>query len=281
MDNRRTCGILALIVLVLLGGACLCAFVITGIVGTGFATVGQTGVTETMATELPVETPATLTVNNQVGDITVQSGDTDVIQVQATKEASAFLGTWADDLLQDIEVRTESAGSSARIVVDAPTELRLGSTSVALTVTVPEQTSLDIVNNVGDVRISGTEGDLRLRSNVGEITLRDVTIHEDYDVGADVGDIRFSGRLPEQQGQVLLQTNVGEVIVAVPEDSSFALDAETDVGDITTSFEVQDRQPTDGNPPGEVLMGFVNTEANGVQLILRTDTGDIEIQATP
>lgn len=280
MMEGRTCGILALLALGGLAAICICGIVLVSVTGASVGLSEQARVTETISTELPVEQPASLTSNNRVGDISISAGDTDAIRVQATKEARAFIGAWAQDTLDSIDVRAEGSGNAARITVDVPTDLRLRSARVDFEIVVPQNMNLDIVNNVGEISVLGTTGSLRLRSNVGDIDLLDITVRDEYDVEADVGDIEFEGQLPEDAGTTMLRTNVGEINVSLPEDSSFMLDAETSVGDITSEFELQDRQ-ADQEGPGQMLKGFVNTTANGVQLVLRTDTGDITVERGP
>lgn len=277
----RTCGILALLALVGLAAVCICGVIVVGFAGAsvvGFS--DQARVTETISTELPVEQPASLTINNRVGDISISAGDTDVIQVQATKRASAFTDSWARDTLKRVDVRAESSGTAARITVDVPTDLRFRSAGVDFEIVVPQDIDLDIVNNVGDISVLATTGSLRLRSNVGDITLSDVVARQDYDVEADVGDIVFEGQLPEDAGATQLKTRVGQITVSLPENSQFMLDAETNVGNITTEFDLQNRQ-ADQAGPGQMLKGYVNTDANGVQLVLRTNTGDIDVARGP
>lgn len=279
----RTCGVIALIGLVGLAALCICSLVVVGVTGAWFGIgeqAGQGRVTETISTELPVEQPASLTINNRVGDISISVGDTDVIQVQATKEARAVLGSWAQDTLQRINVRAESSGDTAQITVDMPTGLRLRSASVDFEIVVPQNVNLDIVNNVGDISVTETAGSLRLRNNVGDITISNVTVREEYDVEADVGDIELEGQLGEDAGTLLLRTRVGGIVVSLPEDSRFTLDAETSVGDITSEFDLQDRQ-ADQKGPGQTLKGSVNTTATDVDVVLRTDTGDIDVQQHP
>lgn len=276
----RTCGILVLLALVGLAAVCICGVVVVAVTGASVGLSDQARVTETISTELPVEQLASLTINNRVGDISITAGDTDVIQVQATKEARSFIRSWAQDTLERIDVRAEGSGNTARITVDVPNDLRLRSASVDFEIVVPRNIDLDIVNNVGDISALGTTGSLRLRSNVGDIVLSNVTVREEYDVDADVGDIDFEGQLPEDAGTTLLRTRVGKITVALPQDSRFMLDAETSVGDITTEFDLQDRQ-ADQNGPGQTLKGVVNTTADGVRVVLRTDTGDIDVEHSP
>ena len=276
----RTCGILALLALVGLAAVCICGVVVVAVTGASVGLSDQARVTETISTELPVVQPASLTINNRVGDISISAGDTDVIQVQATKEARSFMRLWAQDTLDSIDVRAEGSGNTARITVDVPNGLRLRSARVDFEIVVPQSMDLDIVNNVGDISVLGTTGSLRLRSNVGDIALSNVTVREEYDVEADVGDIDFEGQLPEDAGTTLLRTRVGEITVALSQESRFMLDAETSVGVITTEFDVQDRE-ADQDGPSQTLKGFVNTDANDVQVVLRTDTGDIDVERGP
>lgn len=282
--GNRGCLIIGGVVVLFLVFGCMCTALFAGLSYAGPG-VRAGGVTETIATEIPVsqEGPASLHVSNPVGGITIRRGREGVIEVQATKRASSFLGSRNHRLLAETRVRTEINRQPIGIEVDLPdvsdAPLIGGNVAVDLLITVPRDISLDIISNVGDVGVTDVQGNLRVRSDVGDVRLQDVVVVEECDVMTNVGGIDFRGRLPEREGEVLLQTDVGDIDVAVPAGSQFALDAETNVGEVQSGFELRDAQSGPANEvTGRWLKGGVNTDANGVSVVLRAQTGDIEVE---
>lgn len=276
--NRRTWIILGILVLVIILCACLAVGML---VGWGLVSQNRTSVSDAYSTEFEIAPAATLWILNPVGDVVIETGREGVVSVHARREVRAFLSGWAQELLDRIDIETESDAQRASITVFLPKDRRLRSSKVDLTIVVPPSLDLDVVNQVGQVRISGTEGDLRLRSSVGDIVLHDVVVAENYDVINDVGAIRFYGRLPHGSGEVLLKSRIGDVEVAVPDGSPFALNAETRLGKVDSGFRLDSLQAgkTSGGA-GMWLHGHAHTQEGGARLVLRTETGDIEIRAT-
>lgn len=277
--KRQTWIIVAVVAVAVVLCLCLCAAVAAGY---AFFT-GQGGrVSDVVSSQINVDPGAPLRVVNPVGDVVVETGAEGVVTVRARREVRGFLDIGGRDPLDNIQVQATTRGGRAIVEVTIPQPLRQRSAKVDLALTVPPGTDLDVDSDVGQVRISGTRGNVRVRGDVGDVVLQDVAVPGSCDVQNNVGAIRFQGRLPEGQGEVLLRTSVGEVEVAVPEDSAFALDAETGVGDVRSGFQLADRQAGKGNGvTGRWLRGYANTQGNAVRLVLRTETGDIDVTPTP
>jgi hypothetical protein len=234
-------------------------------------------------TEVSVEPPASLQVRNPVGDVTIRTGpDPDRVIVRATKEGRSMRRRWAENVIEQIEVVVEPRGSEVRVDVTLPDTSGIRNARVDLTITVPEETDLDVMNETGQTRIVGTEGTMRVRSETGTVRLEGVRLAGDCDVMNVTGDIRFQGRLPEPGSgmawEVLLRTETGNVEFLVPPESRFTLDAESETGSVAPKFEL--RQAQSGESQGEVgrwLKGGVNMEPNGRNVVLRTETGNIVV----
>jgi hypothetical protein len=275
--QNRTCLII-LVVLALAGLLLLCvAAAVFGAVG--FLVPGRTTTSETISTELVAGVPASLYVRNEVGGVTIVPGPEGIIQVDATKEVRTRSRGRSQELLNAVDVRIEQVGGTTQVVVDLPQTGLNENSNVELTIHVPHRTDLDVTNNVGEIHIQEVTGNIRVRSDVGAVTLDGVDVTNKADVQAGTGDVEFEGRLPQAEGQVLLRSMVGSVEVRVPADSRFALDAETQVGGIESSFVVDEVQSGDGSGGqlGHWLRGRVNGGL-GVDLILQTNTGSIRLQ---
>ena len=271
--QNRTC----LIIVIVLAVAGLLLLCIGAAIAGAFAFIvpGRVGVSETTITEIAADTPAALEIRSQVGEITVVTGPEGTIQIEAEKEARARNRGRSEELRNAIRVRVDRQNGTARVVVDLPQTGANENVSVDLHVRVPHRTSLDITNNVGEVSIEGVTGDIRVQNDVGSIVLKGVDVTQEADVQTDTGDVEFSGRLSESQGRVLLRSGVGGLQVRVPADARFALDAETNLGSIESSFVVDEAQA--GGQLGHWLRGSVNGGV-GVDLVLRSETGSISLQ---
>ena len=67
------------------------------------------------------------------------------------------------------------------------------------------------------------------------------------------------------------------ILRRLPADSAFTVDAQTNVGDIDTAFDVRGAAE-ERIPPGDRLQGEVGANPQ-VELRLRTNTGDITLAA--
>ncbi len=262
---------------------CICAALtmtlvprLVGLEGLSFFPRFQARASETVRAELQVPAPVSLTVIGSVGEVTVRAGNEKRIEVQATKTVRAITPGRARELLARIRVNAESTGHQARVQVEIPNTRDFRTASVDLVITVPRRIRLDIQTRVGEIDVGGVEGSVRLRSEVGDVRLRRVVLTGDSEVKADVGDVRFAGRLP-RQGRVQFTTQVGEIRIELPADSQFILDATANVGDVESEFELAERESEPVGAVGRKLRGRVGAEP-GVTLVLRTQTGDIEVK---
>ena len=240
-----------------------------------------TSVRETLVSEVAIRTPATVEVRNPAGNVSIRAGEMDdVVTVEAIKEARAVFGREGARLLQEVEVLVEGNGSRATIRVTGVEGIGLGTVSVNLDIIVPQETDLIVINEAGNVLVQGTEGNIRVRSDAGNTRIEDVTLTEFIDVQNSAGNIDCEARVPRRtQWEVALRTRAGNVRLAVPEDSAFSLDAETDVGSVVSGFELEDLQT--GGTVGQWLRGGVNTTPVGPNVTLRTAAGNIRIEPLP
>lgn len=180
---------------------------------------------------LPVSGPATLSVDNTVGDISVQTGTVDEVVLTLTKTAWGPTQAEAEARLADLQVTVTQNGNAIRVVVVKPDELNfLGSDRsdrVDFAVVVPAETAVTAQTGFGDLMTTGTTGDLDLHTSAGKVTANSIT--GSLDLHSDFGDIRVEEAASET---VLVKTSSGEVRLERVQASG-ALEAESDFGDIT------------------------------------------------
>jgi len=281
--DRSACIIIVLVVLALLVTCCVVGAAVALFAYGAAGADGWAEKQETIVSEVSVEAPGSLQVRNPVGDVTIRTGpEPDRVVVQATKQGSSLRRRWAENVVEEIEVRVVPEGSEVRVHVVLPESSGLRTARVDLLITVPEVTDLDVVNDAGHVSITGVEGSVRVRSATGALRMVDVTLVGDCDVMNVTGDITFEGRLPQpgsgEPWRALLRTETGDIQFLVPPDSQFTLDAESETGTVGSKFELQGAQSGRGQGDvGRWLKGGVNMEPGAREVVLRTETGNVVV----
>lgn len=207
-------------------------------------------------------------VDNEVGDVSIETGESGVITVDFVKRAYGISRGEARSRLDEVTVQLEESGEGeVRLSVDRPgARFSLARVdSVDLTVTVP-------ADMVYDLSVNGDVGALRVASDVQ-------VSHVDAEI--DVGDIDFGGTFTEDVTDSRLRTDVGEISVSVPEDVFLRVEANTDVGAIAVDQSVSasdvDRQDDVTNERWRGTFG----EGSGTPPLLEItiSVGDIRIDA--
>ena len=129
---------------------------------------------------LQVEGPASLTVTNDFGFVTVKAVEGGAVHITAEKTAWGGSQEDAEAALADMKVTIEQNGDKINVSMYQPAEMQAfsigpGSGSVNFTIEVPLETSVDLSAISGDVSLDGTTGEAKLRSSFGSVTVQNVT----------------------------------------------------------------------------------------------------------
>jgi hypothetical protein len=144
-------------------------------------------------------------------------------------------------------LQQQVSGGSEQVDARCPVH-RFGTCSVDLELVVPPATTLRVDTDTGDVFVNGTSGDLAATTSTGGVTMTGVsgrnlsarTNTGDVRVAAsganavvaassDTGDVQLSFAAAPQS--VRASTSTGDVTISVPAGDSYAVTAQTDVGD--------------------------------------------------
>ncbi len=240
-------------------------------------------VTATVASTLEVSDPASLEVDLPVGSLTVRTGRPGQMTVEATKRAWGRNDAEAQRTLNRIDVTIEPAAGGVRVVVMGP-DWQDGASAtprtpqVDVVVTVPEQTQLDLKVGVGQLAVNGVRGDVQITADVGEVELTDVQPVAALEVESRVASIRFAGTLTTG-ATYRMTSDVGRILLQLPRESAFHIEARSDIGDATVDFDVVGQQERPGFT-GKEITGQVG-EPGGTELFLRSRVGDIQVQQAP
>ncbi len=260
------CLIALLVILILCAGL--------GIVGTilgfgiGIGGAFRNSVTEPTRTFQVSGSPAALILNSDAGSVTVNSGNTGSIIVQATKYAS-FGGN-----VNNVQVNYSSPnGNTLNVTVQRSGSFNFfNSTSVDFIITVPTTTDLQITTNAGSINVSGVTGKMSLISNAGTIGATQASLTGSSTFRTNAGSINFDGSIGAT-GTYDFETNAGSIDMTLPGTASFHLNASTNAGSITIGFPAVSVQHSGA---GSTANGDVGNTPGAI-LTLRTNAGSITL----
>ena len=284
-DTRNRNIIIAIAVLFAL--ACCCLFAAVGMgaavrAGRQAARTidrfeqGTIPATTTFSRSFEVDQVAELVVDLDVGALEIVTGDDNTVQVDATVKALGVSDTEAQNMLQNLQLTATQSGSLVNVTGKWSDAAPVGGRSLKIDVriTVPRQTNIKVNMGAGSVDVTGVEGNTDIQADVGQVTLRDLSIPDNLTVQSGVAEINFSGPLNDGS-QYRFTSDVGAIQLHLPADSQFAIDAASDLGPVIVDFDVV----------GEVTRELTGASAKGVvggasdtSLYLRSGVGAIIVR---
>lgn len=212
--------------------------------------------TRQLAHAFRVEGDVVLDVSNQVGDIIIEGTDDGQVIVEALVRAYGATSADAERAADEVELTIEERGTGRiRAIGRHRQGLEFGgrSPTVRFMIRVPREATVQVSSNVGRVEVTDIVGSATIKSDVGDVVVREFVMRDD----------------------TRIETSVGRILVELPDDASFVVDAQTNVGNIDTEFDVRGASER-RTPPGDRLQGEVGNAPQN-ELRLRTNTGDITI----
>jgi DUF4097 and DUF4098 domain-containing protein YvlB len=214
---------------------------------------------------------ATLTVENEVGDLSVEAGAVDEMVISITKTAWGQDQAEADARLADLQVTVTQSGNAVRVVVTKPDELSLvgndRSDQVDLAVLVPAETTVTAETGFGDLTAAGLTGDVTLATNAGAVTARQIT--GSLDLRSDFGNVSVFDVTGEA---VLIDSNSGRLQLERVQVAG-ALEAHSDFGAITLTDSGSGELDLSSNSGNLTLTGVMVTGA----VVARTEFGGVTL----
>jgi hypothetical protein len=237
-------------------------------------------VTEGLAQSASVTGPVTLVVDVPVGDITVRAAAGNQVAWQATKRAWGWNRSQAKAVSDAITVEFQQSGNRIEIGAGGlkAVENVPRAPQVDLTISVPEETAVQLGSNVGRVLIAGTRGDVNIQADVGEVALQDVLPSAALHVETRVASIDLAGLLAER-ATYRLTSDIGRISLRLPPDSAFSIDARSDIGSVNLGFPLAGQSSRQGFV-GEAARGDVGVNPTA-SLVLRSRVGAISVHPTP
>jgi hypothetical protein len=220
--------------------------------------------------DVPLASGSTLALENDVGSITIEGLDVANCTVDATVKAKAPTEEEAEELAEQTKIALERSGSTLTIKITKPPAKKRRSISIDFNITVPKETALQVGSDVGEIRILDITEEIKARTDVGEISCKEIS--NKVDLQADVGKIHVVySKTASVVCDVNIKTDVGSIDLTTPPGCSAVVQADTDVGSITTDLPL-----TIKGKVGKNLNGTIG--AGEGKIYLKTDVGSIRIR---
>ncbi len=228
--------------------------------------------TETRTTEVcaPLVGITQLEIATDIGSITVESADVDECKIIAHVSAQAGTVRKARERAESIPVCITSIGGVLDVKVLSPSTFGVNPFQIDLTVTAPPNMALGCLTEVGDIRITGFDREVRARANVGDIVC--TGLRAAVRLHADIGDIRavYGDDAPPALNAEMM-TGVGTIALDGPARISAMLTAVVRKGAIRI-----DRRLGIADPIGKSVTAPVGDAEGRIELRV-TQRGSVEI----
>lgn len=235
---------------------------------------------------LKVDGPVELSVRTGSGDIQVRVGEAGQVRVVGRIRARDWRGQDAAERVRQVESTPpiEQTGNVIRIG-DTRDDDRYRNIGIEYELVVPAQTQLTAQTGSGDQRIGsvsgavraqtgsgsieieGTGGSLMAQTGSGSIRVNSVSGAVDVQTGSGSVDVR-----QVVKADVRAQTGSGNVVLALPADAAFTLEARTGSGSIESVHPLT----IQGSMRRNHLSGTVRGGGNSVRIT--TGSGSIHIR---
>jgi len=196
-------------------------------------------------TLMDVSANGSITLDSGYGEMTFESGRADDLQVSTSSGTIDVSGL---NIRNGLTLNSHYGDLEVRQVTAQDYNLESGS---------------------GSIVVDGVSGTLKAETKYGDLNVTNAS-QVSADLFTSSGSIRFEGSLA--QAPQRFESDYGDILIAIPEDSQFDLSATTDYGKIFSDIPVT----LSGELDEENWAGALND--GGPQLTLITGSGDITIE---
>jgi hypothetical protein len=143
--------------------------------------------------------------------------------------------------------------------------------SVDIDIEIPDNIeAIDVNVGVGDININGLQCKYSVVSGVGSVRMDNVSMVDKCEITTGTGDIDIDCEI-EDADRLSVQSGVGSIVVHLPKDAQFDLDAAAGVGTIKGSLITPNKDAFVGDTLNQKVNG------GGTHLEVTAGTGDITI----
>jgi len=296
------------VVIILLVVALL--FVLAGIGAVAFFAINNGGnfftgrmqsfatVEESKTVKVDAESPVILKVIDDAGSVTVVGANVDSVQVKVVKTAHATTQARADEEVKIIKYSIEQNGNTVTLSYKVPniatyppnvTVFDLNVDTIDFVITVPNETIVDVDNNLGEVSVSNIKGNAVIVNDFGAVIVDD--IEGALSVETNSGEVNATSivaggeniDLQSDFGNITLEKASGADITLNSNSSVIRLTEVRAIGDLTTKTDFGDTQFENGSADSlniETNSGKVSLIKLKISKELKVDNdfGEIELE---
>lgn len=243
----------------------------------------------TVPLSAPMSPGSTLVAETHNGSIKTTGADISACDVIATITARAGTEEQAMELAEKVEITLEPSGDILMVKIERPTPLINKSVGIALDITVPNETNLELETHNGPVRIMDVSGHVDATTHNGKVATERcsgsavlVTHNGSITCTETSGDARlkthngsvkaFYVETAPVVSDISIVTHNGSIEFEAPPDLSARIDARTSNGSINTDLPIT----ISGKLSKTKLTGTIGTGAG--RLHLETHNGSIRIR---
>jgi len=210
----------------------------------------------------------TVVISDDNGTINVLTSNSPTnVTVQATNNERIFNNS------NDVQLATSQVGN----IINASVPDN-GQGSADITVTVPQNSNLQLTTASGDIQVNGIRGQMTLTTKEGNVQMTNDALSGQSKIMTTDGDINFNGTI-DKSGTYQFQSGSGSINVTLPGTSAFHLDALTKAGAINHNdfpgVIVQNNDPGPGSQASGDVGG--NSQGQGTTVTINTESGNISL----
>ena len=238
-------------------------------------------------TEHIVELRPKLAVETPHGQIILQGGDVEQIQVHMHVQTRAASPVRAQELLGGVSLEITNTAEENKLQVLAPRIRNNEMARADLIITVPIQTNLDLKTSLGEVEITNIQGSARVLDHLGTIKLRDFQgdayletslgnieiANSQFDKElvalSHLGDLTIEGSLANRN---VLESSLGDLTLLLSPDESYVLEGSLSLG----SFNVM--VPFKGQQNKERIKGVLGEGEQRGSIFVDLSLGSLELK---
>ncbi len=251
--------------------------------------------TQQSSQTITVSSLGLLQVQDQIGNVTITADPHATTATLTVLKKAKVASSAANGEFHKIAVQVQPIGSGLTINATVPDSggiLGTHTDSVDLTLTLPQSAissasgtppALSVNMSIGNITINNLGGLLTLKDDVGNITVQQGVLYDGSHLETGTGNVTYSGSINTTPAAgntaplYKLQSETGDVSVTLPASTNVILDANTNLGKISSAFPIH---ITNSDGAASYYGPLVATTAPAPQAVLTLDvsTGKVNIQ---
>lgn len=237
---------------------------------------------ESKTLKVGTEKSLTLKVADDSGDVTITGADVDTVQVRVIKTAYDSTQSRADEEVKGMKYAIEQSGGTITLKYELPKSMNFSNhiNTVDFVVTVPNEVTVDVNSNIGEVSVASTKGNIDIKNSFGAVTVEDIegalSVHTNSgevnatSIVAGVENINLSSDF----GGVTLRKADGKDITIDSNSGTITLSEVRATGDINTKTDFGGTSFENGSSNSL----SVETNSGGVSLVKIRVSKEIKVQ---